>query len=116
MQDCLALLANLLELNSSNQSLFRETGFVAKLAGLFVGDEKDDEEPGEEPSNANTNKDKNLWGVLAVLRMFLVKGSLGTQANQAAFEKHGVLQIVLNLGFSPSVGIPIKGEVRSKTS
>ena len=112
VQDCLTLLANLLQLNSSNQSLFRETGFVTKLAILFAGDERDGEESDNERQEPDENREKNLWGVLAVLRMFLVKRSLGTQANQVAFEKHGVLQIVLNLGFSNAVGSPIRAEVR----
>lgn len=113
VQDCLTLLANLLDLNSSNQSLFRETGYVAKLADLFAKDERDGEESEDEGSSPNATKEKNLWGVLTVLRMFLVKGSLGTQANQAAFEKNGILQIVLNLGFGAFVGTPIRAEVNS---
>ena len=105
VQDCLTLLANLVHLNASNQSLFRETGFVPRLAALM----QDDETPDGEADPTET-RDKNLWGVLTVVRMFLIKGSTGTQANQLAFQKHGILQLVLNLGFSQTVGAPIRAE------
>ena len=109
VQDCLSLLANLLRLNASNQSLFRETGFVARLAQLLSEDaRKSPEEDGVVDTNA---KDKNVWGLLAVLRLFLIQGNPGTQANQTAFEKHGIVQLVLDLAFSQDLGPPIKAEV-----
>lgn len=111
VQDCLTLLANLLQLNASNQSLFRETGFVIRLAKLFDEGEPDGKESADDALGPALTKERNLWGILAVLRMFLIKGSLGTQANQIVFEKHGILQAVLNLGFNPSVGTPIRAEV-----
>jgi hypothetical protein len=107
VQDCLSLLANLLHLNAANQSLFRETGFVNRLAKL-LGDDSSKIPMDDEP---NLTREKNLWGLLAVLRMFLVPGNVGTEANQLAFEKHGVLQLVLNLGFDSKIGIRIRAEV-----
>ncbi len=111
VQDCLSLLANLLNLNPSNQSLFRETGFVPQLAQLLSDDVENGAAERDELPGPNSSKDKNLWGLLAVLRMFLVNRSLGTQANQASFEKYGLLRLILNLGFNTSVGIPIRAEV-----
>lgn len=107
VQDCLNLLANLLRLNTSNQTTFREEGFVPRLADLFRDEDGEDDFGG---SFANKNKDKNIWGALAVLRMFLVRGSMGTQANQFAFHKHKLLQIILQLSFDASVGAPIRAE------
>ena len=109
VQDCLSLLANLLRFNSSNQSLLRESGGVEKLAALLpTGPTKnlEDDIGWESPQ-----KDKNIWGLLAVLRLFLVKGSTGTQANQDSFYKAGVLQRVLDLAFENSTTASIKGEV-----
>jgi hypothetical protein len=48
---------------------------------------------------------------LAVLRLFLVTGGVGTQANQASFWQHGVLNQVLQLAFTRTTEIQIKAEV-----
>lgn len=113
VQDCLSLLANLVRFNTSNQTAFREMGHVARLAALLPGAKK--------PKKARTSieedddwvspqADKNLWGLLAILRMFLVRGSISTLPNQNAFVKHGILQQVVNMAFDPASAIPIKIE------
>ncbi|KAI9835376.1 MAG: hypothetical protein M1838_005313, partial [Thelocarpon superellum] len=110
IQDCLSLLANLLRLNVSNQSFFRETGCVPKLA-VLIGDavcEQDDEEG--VPAWAKPQRDKNLWGVLAVVRLFLVRGGLGTHQNQTAFWSSGILSHVLQLAFSPTADLAVRAE------
>lgn len=112
VQDCLALLANLVRHNASNQSLFRETGYVARLRQLLPGGPPNKKAPPPEEGDwASPEKDRNIWGLLSILRMFLIKGSMGTQANQNAFQKHGLLQQVLNLAFDDSTALPIKAEV-----
>jgi len=109
VQDCLSLLANLLHLNAANQSLFRETGLVARLARLLADDGSSlNNEPLPGP---NATREKNIWGLLAVLKMFLLHGNLGTSANQAAFEKQGVLQQVLNIAFDTTITPRIRAEV-----
>lgn len=110
VQDCLSLLANLLHLNAANQSLFRESGYIVKLAKLLADDGT--AQNGEAEAGPNLTREKNLWGLLAVLRMFLIPGNVGTPANQTAFEKHGLLQLVLNLGFDERTSPRIRGEVR----
>ena len=107
VQDCLNLLANLLRLNTSNQTTFREEGFVPRLADLFKEEQSEDDFGDIGPSQ---NKEKNIWGILAVLRMFLVRGSIGTQANQFAFVKHRILDIVMQLAFDATVSAPIRAE------
>lgn len=112
VQDRLSLLANLVRFNASNQTTFRETGGVARFASLLPGAKK------QKPARTSTDDDdwvsphadKNVWGLLAILRMFLVKGSTSTLPNQNAFQKHGLLQQVLNMAFDPSSAIPIKVE------
>jgi hypothetical protein len=111
VEDCLILLANLLRLNVSNQSFFRETGSVPKLARLLndaLGDQSSDAEVGEW---AKAQKNRNIYALLAVLRLFLITGGVGTQANQASFWQHGVLGQVLQLAFSRSTEMQIKAEV-----
>ena len=106
VQDCLNLLANLLRLNTSNQTTFREEGFVPRLADLFRNEDDSDEFGLIDTSN----KEKNIWGALAVLRMFLVRGSMGTQANQFAFNKHYLLKLILQLSFDAAYSSPIRAE------
>ncbi|KAF2801066.1 hypothetical protein K505DRAFT_412534 [Melanomma pulvis-pyrius CBS 109.77] len=113
VQDCLSLLANLVRFNASNQTTFRETGGVAQFAALLPGAKKAKKARAsseEEDDWVSPQSDKNVWGLLAILRMFLVKGSTSTLPNQNAFQKHGLLQQVLNMAFDPSTSVPIKVE------
>jgi hypothetical protein len=111
VEDCLILLANLLRLNVSNQSFFRETGSVSKLARLLDDalDEKDSE--ADVAQWVKIQRNRNIYALLAVLRLFLVPGGIGTQANQASLCQHGVLNQVLELAFSRSTEMRIKAEV-----
>ena len=113
VQDCLSLLANLVRYNASNQTTFRETGGVARFAALLPGGQKGKKPKAatEEDEWTSPQKDKNIWGLLAILRMFLVKGSTSTLPNQNAFQKHGLLQQALNIAFDKSTTVPIKEEV-----
>src|ERR1700712_4144587 len=91
VEDCLILLANLLRLNVSNQSFFRETGCVTKLSKLLndaLGAEDEAEEVAEW---AKVQRNRNIYALLAVLRLFLIAGGVGTQANQVSFAQHGIL-------------------------
>ncbi|KAI9761572.1 MAG: 5'-3' exoribonuclease 2 [Chaenotheca gracillima] len=110
IQDCLSLLANLLRLNVSNQSFFRETGCVPKIARLIAEAVKDQDTIDGVAEWAKPQRDKNLWGVLALLRLFLVQGGLGTQANQLAFWQSGIAVQVLKLAFSRSTEVVVKAE------
>lgn len=111
VQDCLALLANLIRINASNQSLFRETGGVAKISSLLPGATKKAPKAEEEDNWTSPQMEKNVWGLLAIIRMFFSRGSISTQPNQIAFQKHGVLQQVLNLAFERDTAISIRAEV-----
>ena len=111
VQDCLSLLANLLRLNSSNQSYFRETGWVRKLADILNQTLREANAPDGIADWARSQRDKNVWGLLAVIRLFLVKGSVGTQANQVAFWQSGVLTQVLDIAFHDLTDMTIRAEV-----
>ena len=111
VQDCLSLLGNLLRLNSSNQSYFRETGWVRKLADILKETSREQNVPNGIADWAKSQRDKNLWGLLAVLRLFLVRGSVGTQANQISFWQSGVLTQVLDIAFHGSIDMTIRAEV-----
>ena len=111
VQDCLSLLANLLRLNGSNQSYFRETGWVRKLADMLSQAIREQNSPDGVADWARSQRDKNLWGLLAVLRLFLIRGSVGTQANQVSFWQSGVLTQVLDIAFHGSIDMTIRAEV-----
>ena len=112
VQDCLSLLANLIRYNHSNQSLFRESGGVSRLAQLLPSQEKAKLQVQDDNEWESPQKDKNIWGILAILRLFLIKGSVGTLANQNSFYKYGILQKILDLAFETATAASIKAEVR----
>lgn len=107
VEDCLSLLANLLRLNVSNQSYFRETGCVKKLAALLseiTSPKKEEQE--ELPPWSIARRDKNIWGLLAIVQLFLVRGGI-QKINQTAFWQAGVMEQVLLIAFSKEFGIHI---------
>ncbi|CAD0083626.1 unnamed protein product [Aureobasidium vineae] len=95
-QDCLSLLANLIRHSHSNQALFRESGCIPRLIELV---KQASTVPEEENEFSRSDREKNAWGLLAVLRLFLERGELGTKQNQDVFWRSGVLHLVLTLAF-----------------
>ena len=110
----MSLLANLLRLNISNQSYFRETGWVKKLNSLLKEALREQDSPDGIANWAKPQRDKNVWGLLAVLQLFLIKGSIGTQANQISFWQNGILTQVLEIAFHKSVDVSIRAEVSKR--
>jgi intracellular protein transport protein USO1 len=111
VEDCLILLANLLRFNVSNQSFFREAGCVPKVARLLNDTLREQGSEPEVAEWAKLQRNRNIYALLAVLRLFLVTGGVGTQANQASFWQHGVLNQVLQLAFNRATEMQIKAEV-----
>jgi hypothetical protein len=111
VEDCLILLANLLRRNASNQSLFRESGCMVHLSSLLEGTHKSQAGDQEVAGWALTQQNRNIYALLAVVRLFLTQGSVGTMQNQAAIWKHGLLYNALQLAFSHSSEVQIKAEV-----
>ncbi|KAF2853077.1 intracellular protein transport protein-like protein [Plenodomus tracheiphilus IPT5] len=113
VQDCLSLLATLVRFNVSNQTNIREMGHVARFAALLPGGQKPKKAragTGEEDEWVSPQSDKNIWGLLAIMRMFLVKGAAGTMQNQNVFQQNGLLRQLLNIAFDPATAMPIKIE------
>lgn len=113
VQDCLSLLATLIRSNTSNQTNIREMGHVARFAALLPGGKKAKKaraSADEDDDWVSPQADKNIWGLLAIMRMFLVKGSAGTMQNQNVFQQNGLLRQLLNIAFDPSTATPIKIE------
>lgn len=113
VQDCLSLLATLIRYNTSNQTNIREMGHVARFAALLPGGKKTKKtrsSPEDDDDWTSPQSDKNIWGLLAIMRMFLVKGSAGSPQNQNMFQQHGLLRQLLNIAFDPATAMPIKVE------
>ncbi|RKF77432.1 Intracellular protein transport protein USO1 [Golovinomyces cichoracearum] len=110
VEDCLILLANLLRLNESNQTFFRETGFVPKIARLLFATINDQDEESEIADWVKVQRNRNLFALLAVLRLFLVTGNVETQANQESFWQCGVLDQALKLAFIQTTEVRIQAE------
>jgi hypothetical protein len=113
VQDSLSLLAVLIRFNVSNQTNIREMGHVARFAALLPGGKKPKKARAsaeEDDDWVSPQSDKNIWGLLAIMRMFLVKGSAGTLQNQNVFAQHGLVRQLLNVAFEPATAMPIKIE------
>ena len=113
IQDCLTLLANLLKLNVSNQSYFREIGCVSRLAGLLAGVAEEEESGDGVPIWARPQRDMNVWGLLAIVQLFLIPGAQGTPLNQSAFWKSDTLLQVLRLAFNSRFGVAVRAKALS---
>lgn len=111
IEDCLIFMANLLRLNSSNQTQFRETGCVPQLSQLLQTAYQPPEDGEEVAPWAQAQRNRNVYALLAVIRLFLVRGAVGTMQNQSAFWHHHLLYHALQLAFSHSTEFPIKAEV-----
>jgi hypothetical protein len=110
VQDSLSLLANLLNLNTSNQSYFREIGGFPKIKRLLSA-VVEQEESGDGVSDwMKPQRDMNVWGLLGVIQLFLAPGSQGTIVNQQAFWQAGVLQVVLMVAFHQSFSNGIRAK------
>lgn len=110
VQDCLSLLGNLLKLNSSNQTSFREIGAIAKISKL-LGDVAKEEDSEEGVSDwIRPQRDMNVWGTLAVIQLFLVQGGQGTKMNQAAYWQNGTVLNVLQLAFNTKFSVSIRAK------
>jgi hypothetical protein len=113
VHDCLSLLATLIRFNVSNQTNIREMGHVARFAALLPGGKKPKKaraSADEEDDWVSPQSDKNTWGLLAIMRMFLVKGGAGTLQNQNVFQQHGLVRQLLNIAFDPAMAMLIKIE------
>ncbi|KAJ5676824.1 uncharacterized protein N7477_002457 [Penicillium maclennaniae] len=111
VEDCLSLLANLLRFNVSNQSFFRETGCAKNITKLLIDCQQEDDEP---PAQwTMLQRDKNVWGLLAIIQLFLVRGGMSTPINQTAFWQSGVTEQVLSIAFGQKFSVNVTAKALS---
>ncbi|CAK7267454.1 Vesicle-mediated ER to Golgi transport protein [Sporothrix epigloea] len=110
IEDCLIFLANLLRLNAHNQTLFRESLCILRLAQLLKDTSVFKNQDDEVAHWVLTQRNRNIYALLAVTRLFLVQGAAGTAQNQAEFWRHGVLYHALQLAFNDAFQIQIRAE------
>lgn len=85
--------------------MFRESGCVGHFAKLLH--EVFPPEVAEARFIAES-REKAGWGVLQLLRLFLVRGENSTSQNQAAFFRAGTAQALLDISFHPGLPVPIR--------
>ncbi|KAL2127743.1 hypothetical protein VTI74DRAFT_10240 [Chaetomium olivicolor] len=122
VEDCLILLANLLRLNPLNQTMFRDMGFVAEISRLLRDAYKAGDDGQEVAEWVEVQRNRNVYAMLAVIRLLLVPGASGTLLNQEAFvgdlvtsgrnrARGGpVLDSTLQIAFSHVAELPVKAE------
>ncbi|KEF60439.1 uncharacterized protein A1O9_02000 [Exophiala aquamarina CBS 119918] len=110
VQDCLSLFANLLRLNTSNQSYFREIGGIVKIRKLLLAAVEQEDGVDGVSEWMKPQRDMNVWGLLGVIQLFLAVGAQGTMVNQQAFWQTGVLQIVLCIAFHPGFNSNVRAK------
>lgn len=110
VQDCLSLLANLLSLNTSNQSYFREMGGILKIKKLLAAVLEQEDGSEGVSSWMKPQRDMNLWGILGVIQLFLARGAQGTLLNQQAFWQTAVLQTILHIAFHPGFSAGVRAK------
>jgi chromosome segregation ATPase len=94
VQDCLALLSNLLQYNVSNQKLFMETNCLPKLVYL-IGEPFNDD-----VMVWNEQRLQNISATLDIVRLFVMEGNESTKSNQDALNEADVFFSILRLSFS----------------
>jgi hypothetical protein len=122
VEDCLILLANLLRLNPLNQTMFRDMGHVAEISHLLRDAYTEGKDGQEVAQWVEVQRNRNVYAMLAVIRLLLVPGAAGTQLNQDAFvgdlvsggrtrvRGGPVLENTLQIAFSHVAELPIKTE------
>lgn len=93
ISDCLSLINNILKFNTSNQSLFLETGNLPKLASIL------DEPLLEKDFFWNDQRIVNIKTALDIVSLTVEPGSSTTSKNQTLLLESNVFMIVLRLAF-----------------
>lgn len=86
------------------------------LAKLFADATREQETDDGVPEWAVGHRNKNLWGLLAIVQLFLVKGGISTPVNQAMFWQSGVMEQVLRTAFSQNFNVKIRTKVSCANS
>ncbi|CAG7953287.1 unnamed protein product [Penicillium nalgiovense] len=113
VEDCLSLLAHLLRFNVSNQSFFRETGCVKRVTRLLHECQQEPEDNEPAPQWTLVHRDKNVWGLLAIIQLFLIRGGMSTPLNQTAFWQNGVTEQVLSIAFGQRFSVSVTSKALS---
>ncbi|OQD66540.1 hypothetical protein PENPOL_c004G00414 [Penicillium polonicum] len=113
VEDCLSLLAHLLRFNVSNQSFFRETGCVKRVTQLLHECQEEPEDNDPAPQWSLVHRDKNVWGLLAIIQLFLIRGGMSTPINQTAFWQNGVTEQVLSIAFGQRFSVSVTSKALS---
>ena len=106
VNDCISLINNILKYNTSNQTLFIETGHLPKLASLlnepFAAMEED------ETFYWNEQRINNIVACMDIVSLLVEPGVTTTESNQIQLLRSNILMIVLRLAFYPTISQRIR--------
>lgn len=97
VNDCLSLINNILKYNTSNQTLFLETGNLPKLAQIL------NEPLLEESFFWNEQRIVNINTALDIVSLTVEPGNTTTEKHQTVLLESNVLMIVLRLAFYQNI-------------
>lgn len=103
-EDCLSLIANLLEYNASNQKLFTQSGYVQQWAAVLgtIVDALNEGTPLREQATTN------IEAALVIGQLLCIAGADGTESHQNVLNDSGVLTLALQIAFGPSSPPPVR--------
>lgn len=104
-QDCLTLLANLIDGSASNQTMFRESGCATQLVRLLG---QVFPQNAREEMQASASREKPAFGLLKLLHFFVIPGEAGTGSNQAVFFRAGLVQLLIDVGFAAALSTSVR--------
>ena len=106
VNDCISLINNILKYNTSNQTLFIETGNLPKLASLLNGPFASMEE--NETFYWNEQRINNIVACMDIVSLLVEPGVTTTESNQTQLLRSNILMIVLRLAFYPTISQRIR--------
>jgi len=99
VNDCLSLINNILNYNTSNQTLFLETGNLPKLAHILNQPLTRDEDSVSEDFFWNDQRIINMNTCLDIVSLTVEQGNSVTKKHQDTLLNSNILMIVLRLAF-----------------
>lgn len=103
-EDCLSLLANLIEFNASNQKLFTQSGYVAQYCKVLQGiiDAQN------EGAQLRVQAISNIESSLQIGQILLIPGADQTHQNQMILKDSGALNLTLQIAFGHSTPAQVR--------
>ncbi|KAK9768561.1 Vesicle-mediated ER to Golgi transport protein [Basidiobolus ranarum] len=109
VQDCIHLIQNLLKYNVSNQTYFRETSCIQRIAPL-LSPEKHGALAHYAPVENSWSEQKNANAVslLGLTRTLVVPNNMNTSTNQGVIAQSGLLETIIGITLKSETPLSVK--------